>query len=91
VHSERDIQTQVAKYMNIDAFKPRRGGSNEEHYKVGRAAICLVMDQAGIYVARSNSSGLSELLIPREELATSDRATIRNRLVALVFPSTGNQ
>ncbi|MCL4867389.1 MAG: hypothetical protein KJ063_00340 [Anaerolineae bacterium] len=47
--TERDILDQVAKYINIESFTPTKGKYRGKSFAVHNAAICLVMDQSGVY------------------------------------------
>jgi hypothetical protein len=47
--TERDISGQVAKYTHIDAFRPMKD-TDKQTRQVADAAVCLVIDQAGIYL-----------------------------------------
>ena len=48
--AERDIAAQVAKYAQIDTFRPRKGMQREGTYATEAHVLCLVVDQTGLYM-----------------------------------------
>lgn len=80
--SERDIFTQVAKYMAIDEFSPTRGPRRTDRFKSDGSRICLVVDQSGLYIIAADGNfldcGFGEPLIKREYLGQVDPREFRN-------------
>ena len=53
VLSERDVFSQVAKYMNIDSFVPTKGSSRGKMFEANQSPVCLIADQSGVYIISS--------------------------------------
>jgi hypothetical protein len=48
--AERDLRAQVSKYVHIDAFVPQKGPHRGKRFEAQESALCVVIDQQGIYL-----------------------------------------
>lgn len=49
--TERDLSTQLYKYIDIDSFRPTQGLRKHEEFQIDRAnGYCIVVDQFGVYI-----------------------------------------
>jgi hypothetical protein len=53
ISREKDLFAQVAKYMNINYFLPKKGYQRNKTFNVKTIPMCLVFDQNGLYFISS--------------------------------------
>jgi hypothetical protein len=78
--TERELLAQVAKYTEIDAFVPTQGTQRTQQFSVDRHALCIVVDQSGIYVTKGGEFFRCQPALPiwqREALGHSSGLQIR--------------
>lgn len=102
-----DIGEQVRQYINVDSFTPTKGQQSGSSVRVDATGLCLVVDQAGLYITIGGGFvGCSpqKPLFTREELNRDRAPQLRDyllqvlrtrRAVAMTFltasPSTGSK
>lgn len=82
---ERDLLGQLAKYTNIQSFQPQRGQYRGRQFTVTSSTLCLVADQAGLYLVDDDNYVLGapgSPAWPREELSRSVAINIRETLLS---------
>ena len=83
VLSEKDLFSQIEKYILIDSFSPTIGNNREKLYQTATSPLCLIADQTGIYIFWKNKFSECDFGNPiwrREDLNHSTASIIRNKL-----------
>lgn len=86
IHTERDLASQLSRYVNIEIIKPRRGKFRGKTIISNSGDIILVADSMGVYFCESPSS-IRELRKPTWSRSKFSRATIeaiRSRVRQLI-------
>lgn len=81
VLAERNISSQLEKYIHIDSFVPTMGINKGKVFEIDDLSICLVIDQSGIYVTYDSEFRDCSLGIPlwkREQLEHNLISVIRD-------------
>ena len=81
--SEKDLFGQLEKYILVDSFSPTIGNNREKLHQTSASPLCIVADQAGIYIFWKNGFSECDFGIPiwkREELNHSIAPIIRDKL-----------
>jgi hypothetical protein len=88
--AERDLMSQIAKYVKIDTFVPTKGSSRSKIFQVTDQGICIVADQSGIYVVRNGEffgCALGDPIWRRESLDHSSAHDIRSWMATILTES----
>jgi hypothetical protein len=83
---EADLLGQVARYTRVDSVVPSRGAVMGSRIPTDPSAICLVVDQSGLYVladGRYLECAAGEPLWRRETLGHASRGSIREWLAGV--------
>jgi hypothetical protein len=56
ISREKKLLAQVAKYINIDSFSPKKGAYRNKTFSVAQVPLCLILDQLGIYFISQNGT-----------------------------------
>lgn len=87
IADEKSILSQVAKYMSIDSFVPKKGIRRNRAFKIEETRICLLVDRLGIYLVSSKNKFIKcsfrKPVWKREELTTETAGEIRAALKGL--------
>jgi len=81
--SETRLLDQVSKYVAIDSFSPTVGSRVGESFAASFSPLCLVADQAGIYVISNGEfqgCSFGEPTLRREELDHSSKNALRQSI-----------
>jgi hypothetical protein len=73
--AERDLPTQIRKYIHVESFTPTKGSHAQESFYPGDSALSLVVDQGGVYLASEGEfkrCGSERPLWTRTELGEPD-------------------
>lgn len=84
---EANLAGQLAQYLRADTIKPRRGVRLGERIPVQPSAICLVIDQAGLYLTRDGvfvNCSSKQPLLTRPELGQCSGEDVRAKLRPLI-------
>lgn len=79
--AERNISSQLEKYIHIDSFVPTMGTNKGKVFEIDDLSICLVIDQSGIYVTYDSEFRNCSLGMPlwkREQLEHNLISVIRD-------------
>jgi hypothetical protein len=82
-----DIGEQVRQYIHVDSFTPTKGETAQASVRAGDCALCLVADQAGLYVTVDGEficCSLQKPLFKREELTRDSAAEVREYLLQVL-------
>jgi len=83
--AERDILSQIGKYIHIDSFVPTKGAHRGRKFDTRKSSICLIADQTGVFITQNKEFYKCDADTPvwrREELNISISAAIRSGIMA---------
>lgn len=85
ISQEENLLIQAAKYMKISYFSPAKGTYRKRKFEASSVALCLILDQAGIYYVSEKGkfikSGFRKPRWKRKDLTRDVISKIRDEII----------